>query len=127
METVTEDAHTALKLQRRGWKTAYLDKILAAGLATERTILHIIQRNRWARGMIQIFRMDNPLLGRGLTLAQRLCYLSAMMYFFFAIPRAIFLLVPTLYLTFGISVLHGSASLLLAYVLPHLVMSQDTQ
>ena len=127
VETVTEDAHTALKLQRRGWKTAYLDKILAAGLATERTILHIIQRNRWARGMIQIFRMDNPLLGRGLTLAQRLCYLSAMMYFFFAIPRAIFLLVPTLYLTFGISVLHGSASLLLAYVLPHLVMSYYTQ
>lgn len=127
VETVTEDAHTALKLQRRGWKSAYLDKILAAGLATERTILHIIQRNRWARGMIQIFRLDNPLLGRGLTFAQRLCYLSAMMYFFFAIPRAIFLIVPTLYLTFGISVLHGSALLLMAYVLPHLVMSYYTQ
>ena len=36
VETVTEDAHTALKLQRRGWNTAFLDIPLAAGLATER-------------------------------------------------------------------------------------------
>lgn len=35
VETVTEDAHTALRLQRRGWKTAFLDHILAGGLATE--------------------------------------------------------------------------------------------
>lgn len=126
VETVTEDAHTALRLQRRGWKTAYLDKILAAGLATERTILHIIQRNRWARGMIQIFRLDNPLFGRGLSFPQRLCYLSAMMYFLFAIPRAVFVVIPTMYLTFGISVLHGSASLLFAYALPHLFMSYYT-
>ncbi len=123
VETVTEDAHTALRLQRMGWNTAYLDQVLAGGLATERTILHVIQRNRWARGMIQIFRLDNPLLGRGLTLAQRLCYLSAMMYFFFAIPRVIFMMVPLIYLVFGLSVVHGSAALLFAYALPHLVLS----
>ncbi len=126
VETVTEDAHTALRLQRRGWKTAYLNKILAAGLATERTILHIIQRNRWARGMIQILRLDNPLFGRGLTFAQRLCYLSATMYFLFALPRVVFLVIPSLYLIFGISVLHGSAAILLAYALPHLFMSYYT-
>ena len=125
-ETVTEDAHTALRLQRRGWRTGYLDKILAAGLATERTILHIIQRNRWARGMIQILRLDNPLFGRGLSFPQRLCYLSATMYFLFALPRVVFLLVPCMYLTFGISVLHGSAALLFAYALPHLFMSYYT-
>lgn len=123
VETVTEDAHTALRLQRKGWNTAYLDKILAGGLATERTILHIIQRNRWARGMIQIFRLDNPLLGRGLTLAQRLCYLSAMMYFLFPLPVVTFLLIPLVYLFFGLSVVYGSASLLFAYVLPHLFLT----
>ena len=35
-------------------------------LATERLILHIGQRIRWARGMTQIFRIDNPLTGKGL-------------------------------------------------------------
>ena len=47
---------------------------LAAGLATERLSLHIGQRMRWARGMLQILRTDNPMLGPGLRLPQRLCY-----------------------------------------------------
>ncbi len=123
VETVTEDAHTALRLQRKGWKTAFLDHILAGGLATERLVLHLQQRNRWARGMVQIFRLDNPLLGKGLNIAQRLCYLSATMYFFFAIPVLIFLFTPVLYLMFGVSIVHGSVELLLSYAIPHLVLS----
>ncbi|HBX5997268.1 TPA: glycosyltransferase [Klebsiella pneumoniae] len=72
VETVTEDAHTALKFQRLGWKSAFLDIPLAAGLATERLVVHVIQRTRWARGMTQIFRVDNPLFGRELlTLCDR--------------------------------------------------------
>ncbi len=123
VETVTEDAHTALRLQRKGWNTAFLDHILSGGLATERLVLHLQQRNRWARGMVQIFRLDNPMLGRGLTLAQRLCYLSATSYYFFAIPTLIFIMNPMLYLLFGISIVRGSVSLLLAYALPHLILS----
>jgi len=119
-ETVTEDAHTALKLQRRGWNTAYLDARLAAGLATERLAQHIRQRNRWARGMTQILRMDNPLFGPGLNLYQRLCYLNAMLHFQFPVPRLVFLLSPLAYLIFGESVIHASASLIFAYALPHL-------
>ncbi|HAT6803323.1 TPA: UDP-forming cellulose synthase catalytic subunit [Citrobacter freundii] len=123
VETVTEDAHTALKMQRRGWKTAFLSIPLAAGLATERLALHIIQRTRWARGMTQIFRVDNPLLGRGLRFTQRLCYLSAMLYFQFALPRMIFLTAPLAYLLFNLNIIHASASLIFAYALPHLVLS----
>ncbi|MBF9001422.1 UDP-forming cellulose synthase catalytic subunit [Vibrio nitrifigilis] len=123
VETVTEDAHTALKMQRLGWNSAYLGLKLSGGLSTERMTLHIIQRNRWARGMVQIFRMDNPLLGRGLTLPQRLCYLSAMMYFFFPLPRLIFLTAPLAFLLFNLNIIHSSASLIFAYALPHFVMS----
>ncbi|HJR28612.1 MAG TPA: glycosyltransferase, partial [Pseudomonas sp.] len=43
-ETVTEDAHTALKLNRRGFNTAYLAIPQAAGLATESLSRHISQR-----------------------------------------------------------------------------------
>ena len=42
---MTEDAHTALKLQRMGWNTAYIGARLSAGLATERLVLHIGQRS----------------------------------------------------------------------------------
>ncbi|MRS15510.1 UDP-forming cellulose synthase catalytic subunit [Enterobacteriaceae bacterium RIT691] len=123
VETVTEDAHTALKMQRLGWKSAFLDVPLAAGLATERLVVHIIQRTRWARGMTQIFRVDNPLLGRGLKFTQRLCYLSAMLYYQFALPRVIFVTAPLAYLLFNLNIIHGSASTIMAYALPHLFLS----
>lgn len=122
-ETVTEDAHTALKLQRMGWNTAYLDARLSAGLATERLVLHIGQRIRWARGMTQIFRIDNPLLGPGLSLQQRLCYLNAMLHFQFPLPRIVFLTSPLAYLIAGQSIIHASASMIFAYALPHLFLS----
>lgn len=123
VETVTEDAHTALKMQRLGWKSAFLDIPLAAGLATERLVLHVIQRTRWARGMTQIFRLDNPLFGRGLKWQQRLCYLNAMLYFQFALPRVAFVTAPLAYLLFNLNIIHSSASLIFAYALPHLILS----
>lgn len=123
VETVTEDSHTALKIQRRGWNTSFLGIPLAAGLATERLVLHVIQRTRWARGMTQIFRLDNPLWGRGLTFPQRLCYLSAMLYYQFALPRIIFLVAPLAYLLFNLNIIYSSASLVFAYALPHLFVA----
>ncbi|SBS26819.1 Cellulose synthase 1 [Marinomonas spartinae] len=126
VETVTEDAHTALRLQRNSWNTAYLSIPLAAGLSTERLALHIGQRARWARGMSQIFRIDNPLLGRGLALYQRLCYLNAMLHFQFPLARIVFITAPLAYLLFGLNVIHASPSVLLAYALPHLIHSIKT-
>jgi len=126
VETVTEDAHTALKLHRRGYNTAYLRTVQAAGLATESLSGHIGQRIRWARGMAQIFRTDNPMLGKGLSLFQRLCYTNAMMHFFYGIPRLIFLTMPIAYLYFGLHVIYTSAPLVMAYVLPYLVIASLT-
>ncbi|MNO25824.1 Cellulose synthase catalytic subunit [UDP-forming] [compost metagenome] len=120
VETVTEDAHTALKLNRAGYNTAYLAIPQAAGLATESLSRHISQRIRWARGMAQIFRTDNPLLGKGLNLGQRICYANAMLHFFYGLPRLVFLTAPLAYLVFGAEIFHASALMITAYVLPHL-------
>lgn len=126
VETVTEDAHTALKMSRAGYNTAYLAIPQAAGLATENLSRHIKQRIRWARGMAQIFRTDNPLLGRGLGLGQRLCYLNAMLHFFYGLPRLVFLTAPLTYLFFGAQIFHASALMITAYVLPHILHASLT-
>ncbi|WP_374618397.1 UDP-forming cellulose synthase catalytic subunit [Pandoraea sp.] len=120
VETVTEDAHTALKMHRRGWNTVYLKVVQAAGLATESLSGHVGQRIRWARGMAQIFRVDNPLFGRGLKFGQRICYANAMLHFFYGIPRIIFLLAPICYLFFGLHIVQAAALSICAYVLPHI-------
>ena len=126
VETVTEDAHTMLKLHRRGWESAYLKMPLAAGLATERLALHIGQRMRWARGMLQILRIDNPLFGPGLNLGQRLCYLQATGHFLFAIPRLVFLTAPLAFLLLGQNVITASPLAITAYALPHIFHSVAT-
>ena len=120
-ETVTEDAHTSLRLYRRGWRSAFLSTPLAAGLSTETLASHIGQRIRWARGMIQIFRLDNPLFGRGLTLGQRLCFFSGMFYFLLGIPRIIFLIAPLPFIFFDTNVIQAPGLAILAFVVPHLV------
>ncbi|MBR0649282.1 UDP-forming cellulose synthase catalytic subunit, partial [Roseomonas terrae] len=119
-ETVTEDCHASLRMQRMGWNTAYLRVPLAAGLATERLIIHIGQRMRWARGMLQIMRVDNPLFGPGLSLPQRLCYFSAMFHFLFAMPRVVFLSAPLAFLLLGHSVIAASPLAIVAYAGPHI-------
>ncbi|SAL00705.1 cellulose synthase [Caballeronia arationis] len=123
VETVTEDAHTALKLHRRGYTTAYLPTVQAAGLATESLAGHIRQRARWARGMAQIFRIDNPFLGRGLSVFQRLCYGNAMLHFFYGIPRLVFLTMPMAYLFFNMHFIHAPALAIVAYVLPYIALA----
>lgn len=120
VETVTEDAHTALKMHRRGWRSAYINIAQAAGLATESLSAHIGQRIRWARGMAQIFRTDNPLLKRGLKLGQRLCYANAMLHFFYGLPRIVFLTAPLSYLLFDAKIIQAQALMIAVYALPHL-------
>lgn len=126
VETVTEDAHTSLKLNRKGWSSAFIDLPLASGLSTETLAAHIGQRIRWARGMIQIFRLDNPFLGKGLSLPQRLCFFNAMFHFFHGLPRLIFLVAPLPYMFANVYVIYATAAAIFAYVLPHMIHSALT-
>ena len=126
VETVTEDAHTSLRMQMNGWSTAYINIPQAAGLATERLSAHVGQRIRWARGMIQILRTDNPLFAPGLKFPQRLCYFNAMMHFMYAVPRLIFLSAPLIYLLLNHTNVPGYWAAILAYALPHLILSNVT-
>ncbi|MFT4114261.1 UDP-forming cellulose synthase catalytic subunit [Silvibacterium sp.] len=126
VETVTEDAHTSLRMQMNGWNTAYINIPQAAGLATERLSGHVKQRIRWARGMIQILRTDNPLFAKGLNFAQRLCYFNAMTHFMYALPRLIFLTSPLIYLLLSHTNVPGYWAAIFAYALPHLVLSNVT-
>ena len=53
-ETITEDMHTTLKLQKLGWRTAYHHQTLAVGLAPATPDQYLLQRRRWGMGAMQI-------------------------------------------------------------------------
>ena len=125
-DTITEDAHTSLRMQMAGWNSAYINIPQAAGLATECLSAHVRQRIRWARGMIQVLSIENPLFAPGLTFAQRLCYFNAVGHFLYAVPRLIFLTAPLIYLLLGRTNIPGYWTAILAFALPHLVLANVT-
>ena len=120
-ETITEDAETALELHARGYRSAYVDRPMVAGLSPETFSGFIVQRMRWTQGMVQIFLLKNPLLKKGLTFAQRVGYFNSCFYWFFPLARMAFILGPLLYLLLGVQVYVGDLSDFLMYGLPHIV------
>jgi cellulose synthase (UDP-forming) len=74
-ESITEDMLLSMTLLRKGYVTRYLCERLAFGLAPESLNAFFVQRQRWARGAIQILYLSAGPLGRGLTLMQRLLFL----------------------------------------------------
>jgi cellulose synthase/poly-beta-1,6-N-acetylglucosamine synthase-like glycosyltransferase len=77
--TATEDIHTSLRLHARGWKSVFVPEPLAHGLEAESLKEYYKQRRRWAAGSLGLlFRSpDSPFRAQGLSLAQRLNYLSS--------------------------------------------------
>jgi cellulose synthase (UDP-forming) len=118
--SITEDCETALELHSRGWRSLYVDKPLIAGLQPETFAAFIGQRSRWCRGMIQILLLKNPMTKAGLTLAQRICYLSSSMFWLFPITRMVFLLAPLMYLFFGLQIYNAGLDDFVAYTLIYL-------
>ena len=101
-ETVTEDIHTSMVIHAKGYRSCYLNKVLAAGLMPESFESSMKQRVRWATGHVQIFFQTNPFTMRGLTLSQRIGYFSSIFYFLHGLPRVVCLAAPLLALLLGI-------------------------
>ena len=99
--TVVEDAHTSLVLNRRGWRVVYHDEVMALGLAPEEIGAFVVQRGRWARGSIQMLRLEWPMFRRGLSWAQRLEYSASCLHFFEGLQRVIGFMVPPVVLATG--------------------------
>ncbi|MGR5062997.1 UDP-forming cellulose synthase catalytic subunit [Photobacterium sp. DNB22_13_2] len=122
-KTITEDADTALNIHAKGWDSAYINKAMIAGLSPDTFGNYVTQRTRWAQGMLQILMLNNPILKRGLSIPQKLCYLNSTLFWFFPIFRLIYLVAPLCYLLFDLQIFVGNASDFIAYAIPHLVIS----
>ena len=78
-ETIAEDFHTTIRLQRHGWKSRYHDEVLVQGLAPHDLDGYLLQRDRWARGNLAVFTLpESPLRARELRPLQRLSYFASL-------------------------------------------------
>jgi cellulose synthase (UDP-forming) len=120
--TVVEDAHTSLVLNRRGWRVVYHDEVMALGLAPEEIGAFVVQRGRWARGSIQMLRLEWPMFRRGLSWAQRLEYSASCLHFFEGAQRLIGFMVPPVVLASGAVPIAASPLLYMTVFLPQFVL-----
>jgi cellulose synthase (UDP-forming) len=122
-QTIIEDMETSMVLHSRGWKSIYHPEALAFGLAPGSAVSFHVQRLRWAQGSMQMLRKFNPLFVRGLTPAQRACYLGANAYPIDGLQKAIFYLTPVIFLLTGIVPIRAGTEDLMARLIPYLLLS----
>ena len=118
--TITEDAETSIALHAKGWRSAYIGHPMLGGLQPDTFSDFIVQRSRWAQGMTQIFLLRNPVLLKGLTLPQRVCYLNNMLFWFFPFSRLTFLIAPACFLIFGMKIYDANLLNFSCYVVPYI-------
>ncbi len=78
---IAEDFLTSLFMHERGWKSVYVPKVLAEGLAPDDFLNYYKQQFRWTRGSLEVIFKYNPLFRRGLGWRQKLQYLLSASYY----------------------------------------------
>jgi len=122
--SVTEDMATSMRLHGMGWKSAYHHETLAIGLAPEDLGTALTQRLRWAQGTMQVLLRENPLVQRGLSLAQRLMYFSTMWSYLSGFAAVAYFAAPVIFLVFGVLPVSTTAFEFFLRFLPFIVASQ---
>ncbi|HCZ28364.1 TPA: glycosyl transferase family 2 [Candidatus Saccharibacteria bacterium] len=99
----SEDIWTSLKLHEKGWRTVYINKVLAEGKTPETLKAYSKQQLRWATGSFEIFLKSNPLLNFKLSVDQRLQYFLTTTFYFNGFVVLALLILPALQIYFNIS------------------------
>ncbi len=123
-ETIAEDFHTTIRLQRHGWRSRYHDEVLVQGLAPHDLDGYLLQRDRWARGNLAVFRLpESPLRARTLNPLQRLSYLASLFAYLAPPMRLLLLLTLGLVLWTGELPMKISVTALAALWVPYLALN----
>ncbi len=122
-ETVTEDMHTGLRMQKLGWRTVYSNQTVARGLAPQTFDAYDTQWHRWGLGAMQVLKLENPVFGRGLSFGQRLAYLSSFYFYWMSFQKLVYLVVPVFCVATGIFPLRTEPGVFFRYFLPYLAFN----
>jgi len=123
-ETIAEDFHTTIRLMRHGWRSRYHDEVLVQGLAPHDLDGYLLQRDRWARGNLAVFRLpESPLRAKSLNPLQRLSFLASLLAYLAPPMRLLLLLTLGLVLWTGELPMKISVVALAALWLPYVLLN----
>jgi cellulose synthase (UDP-forming) len=122
-KTITEDMETSIVLHGRGWRSVYHGETLAYGLAPSSAFAYHVQRLRWGQGSMQILRKLNPLFYPGLTIPQRLAYLSSTATYLDGVQKLIFYLAPVVFFLTGWLPVNVTNAQLVTRLVPYVLLT----
>lgn len=99
----SEDIWTSLKLHEEGYRSIYINNVLAVGKTPETVKSYSKQQLRWATGSFEIFLRQNPLFNRRLTPDQRIQYFSTTAFYFNGFAVAVLMVLPALQIYFNLT------------------------
>jgi cellulose synthase (UDP-forming) len=120
---IAEDFLTSLFVHNKGWKSVYVPKVLAEGLAPEDFLSYYKQQFRWSRGALEVIFKYNPLFKRGLTWAQKIQYLVSASYFLSGFIVVIDAMLPLIFLYTGIIAVQTKTMGLALIFIPYIFSS----
>lgn len=123
---IAEDFLTSLVIHQRGWRSYYVSEVLAEGLAPENLQAYYNQQFRWTRGSLEVLFGQNPLLKHNLTFRQKIQYLSSALYYFNGVIVLIDIIMPLLYLYFGIQPVAATTTSFALFFLPFMILNLYT-
>ena len=115
--TITEDFATGIDIQAAGYVTYAIDAELAHGLAPSDFRSLIKQRQRWARGCVQVVR-DPHFLTKKMAWGTKVSYFASFLYWWSFLRRFIYIMSPILFSVFGVLIVNCEAWQLIAIWLP---------
>jgi cellulose synthase (UDP-forming) len=122
-ESIAEDFVTGLFIHEKGWKSLYVPLVLAEGLAPEDFLSYTKQQFRWTRGALDVLFRYNLLFRRGLSLSQKIQYLSSVSYFLSGIVVLFNFLLPVIFLYSGLIPVRINTMLLALVFIPYMFLT----
>lgn len=122
-ESIAEDFATGMFIHEKGWKSTYVPEVLAEGLAPEDFLTYHKQQARWARGALDVIFKFKLLTRKGLSIAQKIQYLSSVSFFLSGVFFLINILLPLVFLYTGIIPLQVSGMLLATVFIPYIFLT----
>lgn len=122
-ESITEDLLTSLFLHSKGWKSVYVPRILARGLAPEDLGAYWQQQYRWARGSFEVLFKFNPLFFPGLTWNQRIQYLASVTYYLTGVVVLFDAALPLFYFYFHLIPVSAATMAIALIFIPYIFLT----
>lgn len=124
---VSEDIYTSIVLHQtrsRRWLSVLHPHVESRMLSPQDLLTWTIQRFKYAGGSLDILVHDNPIIQPGLSLAQRLMYLTTFWSYVGSVWNFIFLIAPIIFLLTGIPPVSAYTITFFVHALPFLLTNE---